>query len=355
MKNFSLKQKPAVIKTLMEPPKKKATNYQQWSWISILLLIAFFSLKRVCLAYAYVHGEGQVELTKQAITFTNDIQVLAIKVAEGDDVKIGDTLFLYQNEWGDDHQNSMAISIAQPIDWVIKEKLNLKKQIKLKGLEANSFARKIAFKNDELSHQKNLVVLGVNQIESTLTSIQSKLIDYQTRRNLLLNEIKVLKRQLAALRAEEKEIKNLEIKSNNQREQSIWYIAKTDGIIGQINFNNNEVCYEKQDVMTIHQADQISIKAYFDPDEVPYVQLGNKLNITFPDGTLGVGIIQNFYVSTYALPAEFQKKYEPVERNVVVDIAPLNPLEKQKWSNFYKMNVAVEKLRYDLNYAGLFK
>ena len=350
MKNFQLKPKPSLVRTLKEPvsAQQKGFNWQRWSWTAILLVALFFAGRHVYVSFALIQGEGQVELNKQAVMFTNDIRVLSIMVTEGDTVQRGDTLFLYQNELDNDANGgaAMSVSMSQPVDWIERERLQLRRQIDLKKLAAASFERKIEFTQQELSRQQDLVLLGVNHIERDLLSLQSDILTYQTERDVVVKEIATLRRHLAQLHSQERKMAAFAANQFAQQAATQVYIAKMDGIIGQINFNNNEVCYEKQDVLTVHQKGNIRIKAYFDPDETPYIAAGDIVDIEFPDGTWGEGIIHNFYVSTYALPAEFQKRYEPVERNVVVDVLPLNDLEAGRWMSFYKMEVHLSKSKY---------
>ena len=100
--------------------------------------------------------------------------------------------------------------------------------------------------------------------------------------------------------------------------------------------------------MTIHRMDGARISAFFDPDEIPYIQIGDEVSVEFPDGSKSMGLIHKFHVSTYALPEEFQKKFEPTERNIVAEIMPLNDIESKRWKNFYKMDVEVRKPRFNL-------
>jgi multidrug resistance efflux pump len=354
MKNFNFKSKTSVIKTLKEPPKaKQKINWQKWSWIGILSMIVLFCGFRVFNGVVVLRGKGQVELEKQALTFTNDVKILDILVEEGQEVKKGDTLFFYHNEYND-IGNSIrnSYNAIKPIDWIERERLNLEKQIALKDIEKENLSARLKFKQDEFKHQQDLVLLGVNNIEYTLTSIESDIMKIQVQRKILKEEISFLKQHLYRLRQQEKEMQKLEADKQNFENVMINeitpYVALIDGIIGNINFSTNEVCYEKQDVMTIHQKENISIRAYFDPELMGYLAINDVMQVQFPDGMKGLGRIGNIYISTKELPVEFQSKYEPVQRNVVIDIMPITEEEGARWINFYKMTVDISKLKYEL-------
>ncbi|MEM6963775.1 MAG: hypothetical protein AAF573_03350 [Bacteroidota bacterium] len=353
MKNFSFKSKTSVIKTLKEPPKPKKVNWQKWSWIAILTSAALFFGLRIFNGVAILRGHGQVELRKQALTFTNDVKVLDILVTEGQEVTKGDTLFYYQNEYyqtGNTIRNT--VNVNRPIDWIEKERLNLRKQIALKKIEKKNLAARLQFKKDEFQHQQDLVLLGVNDIEYTLTAIQADVVKLETAQKILVEEIRFLRKHLAMLKKQESEIKTLEADqaqmAGDMINQELPYVAQMDGIVGSINLSPNEVCYEQQDVMTIHQREEISVRAYFDPELMAHLQINDVMQIYFPDGTKGLGRISNIYISTKELPKEFQSKYEPTERNVVVDVLPITEEEGTRWINFYKMTVVVSRLKYEL-------
>jgi len=347
MRNFNLKQRNSVIRTLKEPPvKKKGTNWQRLLFIGLLLFILFLIGQRIYRGTLLIFGDGQVVLAKQAVQFTDDIRIASILVEEGDTVLQGDTLFFYRFEATDDELNAIA-DANDPVDWVIREILNTKKQIALKKVELGRTRSEIDFKEKSYVHQKELIILGVDEIESNLTFIQESIIRLKSRRTAINKEIFYLRQHLKALALQESELRSAQLRKAGRVGSILPYVAKINGIIGQINLNPNEVCYKEQDVMTIHQLNSISIKVFFDPYDVPKIKRGDEVWVEFPDGTESKGLIKNFYISTYAVPSEFQKKYEPTERNIVAEVIPLNEFEIDRWLKFYKMSVEVSKYRYD--------
>ena len=346
MKQFNLKQKKSVIKTLKEPPKEKpGINWQRILFIGVLLLIAYSIGNRIYRGTLLIIGDGQVKLAKQAVQFTDDIRVSKIFVAEGDTVQTGDTLFYYRYE-SRKNSSTAIVSSDEPPDWLIREKLNTKKQISIKRAELKRYKQELAFKIKELEHQKELIILGVNEIESRLSYIQNDIIRIEAQKDMMLKEVYYLRKHLKALEAQEFEEKKTRIQRSESIAAILPYIAKITGIIGQIDLDPNEVCYKQESVLAIHQLDHLSVKAFFDPYDVPHINKGDKVWLEFPDGSSSSGIIHNFYVSTYAVPAEFQKKYEPIERNVVAEVLPMNELEMARWLKFYKMQAEVTKYRY---------
>ena len=99
--------------------------------------------------------------------------------------------------------------------------------------------------------------------------------------------------------------------------------------------------------MSIHQAHPAFIKAYFEQEDLRYFDVGDVFTIDFPDGTTSKGVLKRFYIATYTLPEEFQKKYEPTTRSIAADIYPLDSTEIVKWKAFYKMSVDISKLKFN--------
>jgi len=166
--------------------------------------------------------------------------------------------------------------------------------------------------------------------------------------SFLEGEISLYKKQLSRLGYMEKEMFDLNMSKLASFNDTLFFISPIDGIISDIFYEANEICYKKEELMSIHQINNATITTYFDLSEVANIKIGDQVDISFPDGSIRKGLIGKFYTSTYALPAEFQKKYEPTERNIVAQVIPLDKKEEQSWRNFYKMDVKIKKKRYQL-------
>lgn len=94
--------------------------------------------------------------------------------------------------------------------------------------------------------------------------------------------------------------------------------------------------------MTIHDVEKVFIKAYFDLKDLAHIKKGSIVLVEFPDKTISEGIINKLYISTYKAPTEFQKKYEPTERNILTEIVPLDKEQIPEWGKFYKLNLKVK-------------
>lgn len=358
MKSFTgFKYQKSVLRTVDEPPVKKQFNWDRLFFILALLFIVGYFVQRIYNNVTFIKVHGQVILDKMAVNFTDDIRLMEICVKEGDAIYHGDTLFMYvyeDQEQIDNDVKNLTINNSKTgsnnSNWFLREKLNVKRQIAIKESQKKGVKISLKAKERELADQEKQILLGVD-VAHKLPPIISDITEYEVDIDALRREIKILKRHLYALRKQEKLAKALgekNLKSQivagmEQRNTVYYYVTPTQGEIGQINNSPNEVCYRTKDVMVIHQLENLKIKAYFNQQLYQEIQLGEEVDIEFPDGTISRGIIDNFYVSTYELPPEFQKKYEPVERSIVVDVLPLDMKEAELWIGYYKMAVTVVK------------
>ena len=127
--------------------------------------------------------------------------------------------------------------------------------------------------------------------------------------------------------------------------QAKYFKSPVVGIATRIYIHEYETALKTEEIMALHEAEPAYIKAYFEQEDLRFFKEGDLFTIEFPDGTKSKGILKRFYIATYTLPEEFQKKYEPTTRSIAADIYPIDSLEIKKWKTFYKMSVDISKLK----------
>ena len=348
MKNFKLREEKSFIKVLKEPPvKKKKINFHKVLYTSLMVGVAIYVIRKFIYAYLIIFADGQIELPKQTVNFADDIQLVNLFIHQGSHVNKGDTLFSYKMVVDKDEEIKMQ-SRDHPAEWIVKARLENEKKIHLINIDLSSQNEMLELIRKEIGKRENLLLAGVNDGYKTYKNLQQQSAE-------ILAEMETLKKEREYYRAydnklaeKEREARNVIITKSSYFNELRYYISPFSGTIGKISFDNNEICYKKEELMTIHRMDGARISAFFDPDEIPYIQIGEVVDIKFPDGSKSRGIIHKFHISTYALPVEFQKKFEPTERNIVAEIKPLNEIESKRWKNFYKMDVEIRKYRFKI-------
>jgi multidrug resistance efflux pump len=349
MKQFKLREEKTFIKVLKEPPVKKAkVNWSRRVYIFLFLIALCLVLKRVYNANMIIFANGQIELPKQAIKFSNDIKLIQLFIEDGAQIKRGDTLFMYQIVGDQIDQAKLMINQSNSSDWILKEQLNIKKKISLNQIMIDNKNEMLKIIESNIEAIEELLLAGLHEEYGRYINLQDEKAKMMSEVEFYRNEIRVMKNQYNLLQRNKRQVAQTSRGELAAYDEIRYFRAPIDGVVSDIFYEVNEICYKKEELMTIHQLGNASIVTYFDQTEIENLEVGDHVEIEFPDGTVHHGVISKFFVSTYAVPTEFQKKYEPTERNIVAEVIPLLDGFNEEWKKFNKMEVRVKKIRYNL-------
>jgi multidrug resistance efflux pump len=356
MKNIYFKRKDSVLRSLQEEKKKKRVRKINWDRLIYFILLSiflFFVGRYAFLKIYYVKADGQIHFKNLSIQNLDDCRITKFIVNEGDYVHKGDTLFYFHNDDdGENNGNSSAqisFSGKTKTDWQDKAIIELEADLDILKKELR-LKRKIASKlESELVQIQQEVLLEVLP-KSALYQKQSELDKVNSEIDGLIEERSILNEKLMKIRTSERTsgfINGIGSGSGSGNDNGLKpFISPMEGIITKIFKENQEVALKSEVIMYIQKSENVYIKAFFEQEDLKYLKNRNKVELEFPDGTECYGRISRFYYSTYRLPEEFQKKYEPTTRSLSVDIVPLNRQEFLKWQKFYKLGVIVRKVRF---------
>lgn len=342
MRKFSYKKQQSVIRTLKEPKiKKKKWNTDRVLYFIIIAIgfffLAFYLFKKV----AWIKGSGMVMMHKVDVNFTDDIRVKNLLVKDGDTVCVNQALFTYINNGFEDNA-ALHFKGINNIQSHLDDLLRYEQQIALKKNNARNLSRQLKLVEQQVTSLTRLVLLDASP-RTKLTEMQQSKVQLQSQLQLLWGEIKLLeqfKKQLGT--PNEASVFG---GRGGQASQS-KYNSPINGIVGQIFKTSEEACYKTETVMTIHNPDEVYINAYFKLEDLSFIKKGGIVTVKFPDHSTSKGYIETLYIATYEAPSEFQKKYEPTERNILVKITPLDNKDIILWRNFYKLEVELRVEKY---------
>jgi hypothetical protein len=366
MKNINFKRNESVLKGLEIQTKGKTKGKINWDRIIYFVLLAvvlIFFFRYLINELFFVEGNGQVRFENISIRNTDDCRVIDILVAEGDEVKIGDSLFTYMLDDDDADGNNgngygsagFALNSKKQgdVSWSEKEIFKVQEDIKI-----NNFliAEKVKLKNlysAELQRIRNEVMLDVlprNKLDDQLAKINQLNFDIQSLRgktsmlSASLNQLEGMKRDLSSTSTYAGKGGGGGGGGGDDSGQKVFYSPLT-GTITTIMKNEFEVALKSEEIMSIHRPENISIRGFFDQQDLASIKIGDRVDLHFPDGSEGRGIIKRFYFATYRLPEEFQKKYEPTTRSLTVDIYPETKHDLKLWKAYWKMAVKITKTK----------
>jgi multidrug resistance efflux pump len=378
MKSLNFQRNKALFRVTNEQEIKKHRNWDRLVYIALLIaLIVFLAYWLLNKAFV-VHAYGHVIIESSRIRLTDDARLEEVYVQEGDSVLVGDTLFTYSLDLDHDINGTGGSGASMSIggftgrtnadNWWLKEIYNIKKTVAINNVKITENNDLIKNFQGELKRLTNEVILDVmpkQRLDYLQTEIVKLKADNQ-KINQENNELHNLMRTLKPFENSDKPpvIKDLKLTSsakgnfgrNNMAtnllfsgellSESHYFTAPMDGIVTRIYINSTETALKSEDIMALHKDRPAYIKAYFEQEDLANFKIDDVFKVRFPDGTVSYGTLKRFYIATYVLPEEFQKKYEPTTRVVAADIYPLNEEDLRQWKAFYKMGVDISKFKY---------
>lgn len=339
------------------PRVKKKINWDKLIYFTILALIGFFVIRYAYFQIFYIEGQGQVIFEETKIRVPDDITIEHFYVQQGDSIKEGDTLFSYIPADYEDDAADMAVSLSQGAgtktpSWVEREIYELNKTIQKRRVEIIEAQGLIKKKEEKIDELRNAVILEISS-KNQIDQLERDIIQLNEEIKKLQNYIGVDYRMLTKLQnltplADSLQQQNLNASSSgggNETHGLKYYISRTHGHITRIYMSDYEVALKSENILNLHRKEHIYIKAFFDQEDVQYINEGDDVSVIFPDGTVSKGKISRFYYATYSLPEEFQQKYEPTQRAIAADIFPIEKEAEIKWKAFYKMGVKIRKTK----------
>lgn len=373
MKSINFQRNKSMIRVVNEKTiKKKQRNWDRILYLCLLGLFLVFLLYYVFAKFIYVHAFGHVIIESTHIRLTDDARVIEFYVNEGDSIQKNDTLFSYALDRDDDinGKSSQALNIGSITggstdDWWVKELFALKKKISLNNIDISENSSLINNYKAEIKRLTNEVILDVLP-KTRLDFAQNEILKLNSQNQKLQrenNELSGLIKTLGPTTNKNKfQANNIHLKSGSNgieddasklafSEELLsapkYFKSPINGVATRIFIHNYETALKSEEIISLHQAHPAFIKAYFEQADLKYFKVGDEFNIEFPDGTMSKGVLKRFYIATYTLPDEFQKKYEPTTRSIAADIYPLDSLEITKWKTFYKMSVDISKFKFN--------
>lgn len=363
MKNISFKRNESVLRGLEIKEEKKTKAPRNWDrivYFGLLLVLAFFLLRYVVNNYFYIEADGQILFDNVEIRNTDDCRVIEFYRKEGDEVCIGDSLFSFIPDKPEGNFNSFGtyeFAMNQKkqgdVSWSEKEIFQVNEDIKLNNLvirEKNQLKKLYEKDLERIRNEVMLDVLPRNRLDDQLSKINQ--INYEI--ETLVGKNKLLGASLAQLNRMKRDLSQngsalgnngLDANGNPLSPNRIFY-SPLEGTVTNILKNQYEVALKDEVILSIHRPNNVYIKGFFKQEDLKSLAINDVVKLEFPDGSTGKGIIKRFYFTTYQLPEEFQKKYEPTTRSLSADIYPASKEDLMKWKTYWKMGVKITKSKY---------
>ncbi len=377
MKSINFQRNKSLIRVVNEPDKKaKKRNWDKLIYIALLAILVCFGTYYFIDKGFFVNAQGQVLIDETHVRLTDDVRLLEYKVKEGDSISMGDTLFCYA--FGLDKVNgtssigtdgSINLNAGGNEDmWWFKESFSIKKKIATNRISLEKNKILIDSYEKEIKRLTNEVVLDVLP-KTRLDYAQTQILNLKTTNAKLAAENSEFAGLASTLHPFDNKGRVDFVRSGGSLignggysffkggtvsnfsgeilSEPKFFRAPLEGIVTRVYIRQHETALKSETILTIHKRYPTTIKAFFEQQDLRYFKVGDIFTLTFPDGTVSQGILRRFYIATYNMPEEFQKKYESTTRAVAADIYPLTKEDSDKWCAFHKMSVEITKFKYN--------
>lgn len=316
---MNLRNEIAYVRVRKEKPAPKKTAKAKLVYFAVLALgIAYLGYLGY-MKFAFVEGVGQIVFQSIRIHAEDDIKIESFLVQEGDKVHIGDSLVIYRRmvPLGE-------VNTGEGLDGITRS-------LQMKEMERDKLNHEIEKSRAGWKRMQKLKSLGVLQ-PGELDRQDSQIRELEVRLKMVINEIA----------GWEKMLETLSKGGAGAQTAGNGYIASPiDGQVRDCFKENFEVATKGQPIMVLDETKDVRIRAYFELEDVNSLKKNTQAEIRFVDGTKSRGRINGYYPSTKPLPEEFQRKYEPVHRCIMVDVFPWDANEAAKWKKTFKMTAKI--------------
>ena len=341
MKNINFQKSPSIFRLVNENQVKKPMNWDRIIYLSILIMaMAYFSYY-LFNKFFYIHAKGQVQMESVNIRLTKDIQIVAFRVSEGEVIRTGDTLFEYIDEKDMELINNQLYNSSDESNWVAREIYSMKRKIGSNKIEiANNNQIINGLKKENLMNE---VILSLAP-KTKLEELNKEIFRLTCENEKMMAENKEINEYIKKIPAQLVN-KNAFLQTGLTARKK--FLSPIEGLVVQINFRKHETALRSESVMSIQKKEKLTIKAFFEQENVKHFKEGDEVDVNFPDGITSKGIIKKLYTAAASLPEEFQNRYEPLTLSISADIYPLNEHEEKKWRTFYRMSVEIRKSKFN--------
>jgi multidrug resistance efflux pump len=368
MKSVNFKRKESVLRSV-ELNEQKLThrkiNWDRVVYLSLLALALFFGIRYFVNKYLYIEGNGQVLFDSVDIRNTTDCRIIDFFIEEGDEVRKGDRLFSFapaddNGNFGDSNGDfslkTEKISKAD-VSWAEREIFGAEQKIKVLGIQIKGKQTQLEILKKEIDRLQNGVALDaipsyrLDDQYTLIYKLETEIGNLQGERGVIQGNIAQLRGMIRQLGTSTKTDIASDGDGSGGNGLDIYgnriFFSPLAGTVTNKMKKEFEVALKSESILAVHKPENVYIKAFFKQEDLKHLDEGQKVTLTFPDGTESIGIIKRFYFSTFRLPEEFQKKYEPTTRSLSADIYPMDHNDLKQWKAYWKMAVRITKYKYD--------
>lgn len=322
------------------PAKKR--KWDRWIYLGVLILITLSFLKWLLTPMVFDIAHGVLLQEQHPIQFTGDIRIVEYKFEEGNEVKKGDTLFVFHEDITTINSQGAKIDSVNILIDYNQGKANLiaiDAQIAKRKLFLVDLNKRLEYWKSELDRKEKLVYLNAIT-PNELANVDRSIDDVSHQINTTETEYRVLQTERAKLLASLNSIKSLRDSEVAYRSENQFYIVPYDGKIDRINIPQNQICYKEQIVTSIIK-DNYFVRAYIEMSDLDEFNENDDVIIELPytNKKLSGKVKRMYNLSEIKDEVILDQSVNKYKNAAVVEIVPS---EGAKWDNIKISRIPVK-------------
>lgn len=332
-----------------EAPLKKR-RWDRWLYFIVFIVIAVSFLSWLLSPLFYDKADGVLLQDHFGIKFSSDIRIIDYKVAEGENVKRGDTLFVYERYTAGretSFRQDSLLQLARGGDYQ-SNIIAVEGQIAKREIFMQELAKRLEFWENQQKRKEKLVYLDVIT-PNELANVDRTIDDISYNLKATEAEYKAFKDELNKLRFRMKNIQALNMQSIEETHRSQYFLAPIDGKIDRIKTALDEVVYRGDEITAIIQP-KFFVKAFLRMSELDQFSLGDEVTVILPykHKNLKGRVTNTDSISELKDEVMLLRRYEDPNYGGVIKISAD---DEERWEdlNYSNIPVKIKKAKTYLN------
>lgn len=323
-------------------------RWDRWLYIAILVILLGSLLKWLIYPYFFDLSEGVLLQQQYDINFAEDIRVLEYRVAEGNEVKVGDTLFVYepQSNAYPAIQDSISLMLERNKDGTLLIELNA--QIEKRQLFIWQHKKRLDYWKAERKRKEQLVYLNAIT-PNELANVDRSIDDVSSQIATLNAEYAVLVKQRNQISNYLQDRSDLEYKDMQLKSSYSYFVSPVEGRVDRLRTPLNQINYKKDIVASIIRPEYI-VRAYIDIDRLNDFRIGDLVSVILPyQHTKLEGEVSKVYMVSESKDPYFLDTTMKDKLGIVMEIIPSSG-NKQEWVQLGVSNIPVQIRKFKIQF-----
>lgn len=291
--------------------RRDSVRLGKYIYLAVIAGIALFVLHRIFGHWYLLEGDGFVHARPHTIAVEFDATIRELHVANGDVVRAGDRLLRYSSVWFDARAVKMATEISQfqrDLSEARIEAARLDAAI-ASSLQEVQFSRDISDRSQGLYGRGLIPNKKLSDLVHRHYNAERVMLEMKAERDQLVEEIRLAADGLARSKAHYEDF----VAGFNDG----WFRAPNEGVVANLSVGEGAVVTGGQRILQVFGGDRY-ILAYLDGRTFVDYAPGSPVIVDMPGGGTVIGRVRNLTAVADRLPEEFQPRFRPATRQLLV-------------------------------------